>query len=266
MGFIAAPGAEIAAEIAGEGEAIVFLHAGVGDRRMWRAQMDAFAPSHRAIAYDRRGFGLTKYVEQTSDWLDDLQRVLDAANVDRAVLVGCSQGGRIALNFALAEPARVRGLMLIASAISGAPTPSFPPKIQTLLDAIDAAETKGDLDGVNALEAQAWLDGPLSPAGRVSGDARALFLDMNGIALRAPPTGEIVDRFDNAYARLGEIAAPALVVSCGRDFPHIQTRDRYLAQTLQQATLAEIPDSAHLPSVEQPAHVCALLRDLLKTL
>ncbi|MBC7770821.1 MAG: alpha/beta hydrolase [Phycisphaerales bacterium] len=252
--------------MAGDGEAIVFLHAGVADRRMWSSQLAAFAPTHKVIAYDRRGFGQTRYVAQAHDWLDDLQRVLDAAGAERAVLVGCSQGGRIALNYALTAPLRVRGLVLIASAISGAPEPAFPEDVQALIDAIETAENAGDIDRVNALEAHAWLDGPQSAAGRVQSAARTLFLNMNGIALRAADPGPVTDRFAEAYARLGEIAAPSLVVSCGRDFPHIQARDRYLARTLPRTTLAELPDCAHLPSLEQPDRVTALLADFIETL
>lgn len=266
MHFVAAPGAELGVDISGRGDVIVFLHAGVGDRRMWNAQKQAFAATHRVIAYDRRGFGETTHIEQSHDWLEDLQRVLDTAQCERAVLVGCSQGGRIALNYALAEPTRVSGLMLIAAAVSGAPSPDFPPEVQTLLDAIEAAEAAGDLERVNELEAQAWLDGPQSEAGRVRGEARALFLDMNGIALRAASAGQVVDRFEHAYARITEISTPALIVTGGRDFPHIQQRDRYLAETMPRATLAELPDAAHLPSLEQPERVNALLSDFLKTL
>lgn len=266
MRYIAALGAELATEMAGDGEAIVFLHAGVADRRMWASQLEALAPTHKVIAYDRRGFGQTCCVTQAHDWLDDLQLVLGAAGAERAVLVGCSQGGRIALNYALATPARVRGLVLIASAISGAPEPAFPADVQALNDAIEAAESAGDVDLVNTLEAHAWLDGPQSVVGRVQGAARALFLDMNAIALRAADPGPVTDRFEDAYARLGEIAAPALVVTCGRDFPHIQERDRYLVRTLPHAKLAEMPDCAHLPSLEQPERVTALLADFLKTL
>jgi len=264
--YVPAPGAELATDIASDGEAIVFLHAGVADRRMWAAQLAALAPTHKIIAYDRRGFGQTRYVEQAHDWLDDLQRVLNAADAERVVLVGCSQGGRIALNYALAAPSRVRGLVLIASAVSGAPEPAFPADVQALSDAIQAAENAGDVDLINALEANAWLDGPQSVGGRVQGAARALFIEMNGIALRAHDPGPMEDRFEDAYERLGEISAPALVVTCGRDFPHIQERDRYSAQALQHSTLVGLPDCAHLPSLEQPERVTALLADFLKTL
>src|SRR3546814_14940726 len=51
--------ARLAVEVAGNGDPVVFLHAAVCDSRMWDAQLDAVGATHKAIAYDRRGFGKT---------------------------------------------------------------------------------------------------------------------------------------------------------------------------------------------------------------
>ena len=50
----------LAMESIGAGDPVVFLHAAVCDRRMWRAQMAVVGTTHQAIAYDRRGFGETR--------------------------------------------------------------------------------------------------------------------------------------------------------------------------------------------------------------
>lgn len=85
--------ARLAVTERGEGPPVVFLHAGVADRRSWRDTVDAIAPTHRAIAYDRHGFGDTVYEPEPHAHVDDLLAVLDALDVDRAALVGSSQGG-----------------------------------------------------------------------------------------------------------------------------------------------------------------------------
>src|SRR3546814_9768219 len=86
-----------------------FLHAGVADRRMWQAQLAAFAPRHRVLAYDRRGFGETRGDPETFSHIADLLALLDQRDIDAAVLVGCSQGGRIAIDFASPTPAAPPG-------------------------------------------------------------------------------------------------------------------------------------------------------------
>src|SRR5262245_29941298 len=84
----------------GAGPAVVFLHAGVADKRMWRDQMAAFAGRHRVVAYDRRGFGESRYAAETFSHMRDLRNVLDELKIETACLVGCSQGGRFAVDFA----------------------------------------------------------------------------------------------------------------------------------------------------------------------
>ncbi len=74
--------------------------------------------------------------------------------------------------------------------MSGAPAAIYPPEIEGLMAQLKKAEEAGDLDRVNAMKARLFLDGPLQPEGRVKGQARELFLDMNAIALRSPPTGD----------------------------------------------------------------------------
>jgi len=247
--------AELAAEVRGAGAPVVFLHAGVADRRMWRAELAALeaAGGYRGVAYDRRGFGESLHADERYSHVADLAAVLDAtAGGAPAVLVGCSQGGRIAIDAALAMPERVRALVLVAPAISGAPEQAtFPPAIEAWIDRMEKAEAQADIDRINALEAHAWLDGPLAPEGRVGGAVRTLFLEMNGIALRAEQRGTEIAP-EPAYDRVDRIAAPALVVWGDLDFPHLGDRCEYLAARMPAATSLLICDAAHLPNLEYP--------------
>lgn len=251
--------AALAVRSAGAGDPVVFLHAGVADSRMWLAQLDGVAATHHAIAYDRRGFGNTRAEAEDFSPVGDLLAVIDAVGGGGpAILVGCSQGGRVALDAALAHPSRIRGLVLIAPAVSGAPAPSFPPEIAAMVEAVDAAEEAGDLDAVNALEARIWLDGPLAAEGRVTGPARRLFLGMNGIALRAPDLGVNLD-VAPAWDRLAEVTAPTLLICGDLDFPHLQDRCRHLASVMPNASSMVVSGAAHLPNLDRPEAVTNLI-------
>lgn len=253
--------AEFAVTAAGEGRPLVFLHAGVCDRRMWRAQVAAFAATDKVIAYDRRGFGQTTYAAEPHSATGDLTAVLDATTAGEPVtLVGCSQGGRIAIDFALRNPTRVRTLVLVAPAVGGAPWPDkFPEPIQRLVDAMTEAEKRNDLDRLNALEAHAWLDGPAEREGRVGGAARALFLDMNGRVLRSPETGD-AGHVKDAYARFAELAMPITFISGLLDFPNLNETSRRLSRAAPKASLVEVHGVAHLPNLERPDFFNTLLR------
>jgi pimeloyl-ACP methyl ester carboxylesterase len=250
----------------GKGPAVVFLHAGVADKRMWRDQMGAFADRYHVVAYDRRGFGESHYSPDSFSHIHDLRAVLDGLGIEQACLVGCSQGGRFSVDFALAHPQRVSKLVLVAPAISGAPQPGpddLPPDIGALLEQAEQAEAQKHFDLVNRIEAHMWLDGPRSAEGRVQGPARDLFLRMNIIPLKSPPPGKEDEAATNSFERLKEIIAPTLIIWGDLDFPHVQQRCIQLGKRIKGAQTEMMPGTAHLPNLEQPKKFNALLQAFL---
>ena len=262
---IASGRAMLAAEVVGSGAPIVFLHAAICDKRMWRTQLDGVGATNTAIAYDRRGFGETRAGPEDFSAVTDLMAVIEAtANGAPVILVGGSQGGRIAIDAALRYPSSVRGLVLIAPNVSGAPEATYPPDIKELMARLKQAEARGDWDQVNMMKARLFLDGPRAPEGRVSGQARELFLDMNAIVLRSPPSGSDLD-VAPAFPLLAEITAPSLVIWGNLDLPHVQARSRHVATALPNGSGRELTDAAHLPSLERPAEITKLLVEFAHT-
>ncbi len=254
---------QLAGERSGQGQPLIFLHAGVADRRMWRPQMAALGDRFQTAAYDRRGFGETTAADEPFSHVEDLRAVLDQLAFPAAALIGSSQGGRLAIDFALTYPERVTALFLIAPAISGAPQPeSFPQQVEALFEALDEAEEADDLERVNEIEAHMWLDGPGAAAGRVTGSVRDLFLDMNGIALQAPEF-ELEAEPAAAYDRAADLSLPLFVAWGDLDFPHIKERCRYLVESVPAAQGLEIATVAHLPNLERPQLISDLIRSFL---
>jgi pimeloyl-ACP methyl ester carboxylesterase len=241
--------AVLAAESTGVGPDVLLVHAGVTDQRGWTQVVDVL-PDHRCLTYDARGYGRTTYEPQDA-WssVDDAVAVLDAYDVGQAVVVAASMGGRTALDLTLLHPERVRALVLIGPAISGAPEATYEPEVLALDDEWERAEERGDLETVNRLEARVWLDGPAAVEGRVSGAVRDLFLDMNGRALDADDPGE---RRDDAAAwdRLAEIAVPTLLLVGDLDLQYIKHGVAHAAASIPGARLVELPGVAHLPHLE----------------
>ena len=244
--------ASLRASSRGRGANIVMLHAGVADRRMWRHTLLSLSSDHHALAYDRRGFGETEEVDEPFRHVDDLDAVIEHIGGPASILIGCSQGGRVAIDFALAHPHKVAALVLVATAVTGAPAPeSYSGEIAVLMAQLDEAEATGDIERVNAIEARLWLDGPLAKEGRIAGEVRQLFLEMNGTALRRGPLTH--ERpCPPAIERLQSLAVPSLVVWGDLDFPHIQRRSQHIADTIPGARPHIIAGCAHLPSLEQP--------------
>ena len=106
----------------GDGPAIVFLHAGIADRTMWREQLGPIADAgHRVVAMDLPAFGEAAPPPVDAPWSDVLQ-TMDALAIDSAALVGNSHGGRVAMRVAVVAPERVAALVLVS-----APPPDLEP-------------------------------------------------------------------------------------------------------------------------------------------
>ena len=242
------------------GPGVLLIHAGVNDRRSWHHVVARLSPSHRCVAFDMRGYGETTY-ERDDGWtaVADAVAVLDAAGLERVVVVACSMGGQAAIDLTLAHPERVAGLLLIGTAVRGAPYPHLTEGPTAELNArLEAAEAAGDLDELGRLDAWMWLDGPSADEGRVSGPVRDLFLDMNGRALRAEDPGE-QGEIAPAWPRLGEIAVPTLMLLGGLDAEDIQVIDELAAGLIPGARLVHLDGVAHVPHLEgDPATLDAI--------
>jgi len=234
----------------GSGADVLLIHAGVTDRRSWKPLIEASSRQGRIVSYDARGFGDTTYEPEPFTRHGDALAVMDAADLDTAVVVGCSKGGGTAIDLALANPERVVALVLIGSAVSGAPDPDITQEpIESIVKAAQEAQRSGDIDEVNRLEAHLWLDGPTAPEGRVGGEVRELFLEMNRRALRATNPGDTVESGD-AWLRLDEIRVPTLVLVGDLDLLDIQEIDEQLAQRIRGARFVKLRGVAHLPHLE----------------
>ena len=238
---------------------LVLLHEGVSDRRGWRQVAERLAPRLTVVAYDRRGYGESPASTAPFTHAGDLLAVLDREQAGPAWLAGASAGGGLALDTALLAPDRVAGLVLIGTAVSGAPEPELDPDTERFDGWLEAAGATGDQAELNRLETWLWLDGPAQPEGRVGGEARALALDMNAIILRGEGREDEGDSGVDAWHHLAEVDVP-VTLACGEfDVPFIRARSRELAGRLPRARFRELPGMAHQPYLEDPGQVADLI-------
>lgn len=101
--------------------AVALIHAGFLDRRMWDEQFRLFASEGLwAIRYDARGHGKSPRPAEAFDDAADLKDLLEKVGVNKKVsLLGLSNGGSIAIDFALEYPGRVKCLVLVAPTVTG---------------------------------------------------------------------------------------------------------------------------------------------------
>src|SRR5690606_25378794 len=94
----------ISHDVSGSGPALLLLHAGVADSRMWEPQREALARTYRVIRCDLRGYGRTPLTTEPFDNAHDVRELLEHLGVDRTAVVAASAGGHVGLQVASAWP------------------------------------------------------------------------------------------------------------------------------------------------------------------
>jgi pimeloyl-ACP methyl ester carboxylesterase len=239
----------------GSGPAVVFSHGFLLDHTMFDAQVKALRDRYRCITWDARGHGMSECGAPFDYWdaAADVVALLDRLGIERAALVGMSQGGFTTLRAALSQPSRVSAVVLIDTAAA-----SF-----------DAAT----LEGYRAIQRTWVADGPIGAT--ATGMAELLFgaeYDASSwIAKwqsRAPsgwnePWNTVLGR-DELYHRVKEIGCPSLVIHGERDTAFDLSVAEGLCGALPSCRgLVVIPGAAHAPNVTHPGLVNEALRAFL---
>ena len=248
-------------EEAGRGPAIVLIHAGLWDRRIWDAQMQPFAQAHRVVRYDLRGFGRSSRLEQPFSARQDLADLLSTLAIDRASLVGCSIGGGLAVDFALEFPRSVSALVAVCAGASGDPTEDDEATILVLEEA-EALAAAGQVDRALELELDVWTPPGDDPA--VDARIREVAFDN-----KAAETAQwsLSQRLDPpAFGRLGDVSVPTLVVAGERDAPVMGPVTDNLATGIIGARKVEVAGADHLPMMRRPQQFNRIVLEFLDSI
>lgn len=238
--------------------AVVFVHGAANDHSVWLLQSRYFAHHGKGVlAIDLPGHGRSAgpvlgSVDAIADWLP---RVLDAAGLGQAALVGHSLGALAALACAARHPARVAKVALLG--------PAVPMEVSEAL--LDAAKANDHV-------AYELINGWSTSAGKQLGGNTVPGMWLMGSAIRlmerTPPGVLHTDLVAcNAWTGGLEAAAavrcPSLVVIGARDIMAPPRAAKALAETLAGARVVTLPDTGHAMMAEQPDAVLDALRGFL---
>jgi len=249
-------GARLWYEVAGEGPAVVFVHEGIGDSRLWDDQWAEASVHFRAVRYDQRGFGRSDLPGGPFSYAGDLRALLDRLEISHAALVGGSLGADAATQLAILEPERVTALVVAPPGVVGAERSQL---LRAFSEAEEAAWDRDDVDETVRLNLDLWLAGPrrsldaVNPAivDRVDEMIRRAFeLDAAAYAREPEPKHERL--VEDLGDRLGEIRAPTLVVMGDEDVSDIVESASTIATAVPGARKVVMHDVAHAPNVERP--------------
>jgi len=266
--FIEANGLSVHYKRAGQGEPVFILLHGFGASVFsWREVLAPLARYGTVIAFDRPAFGLTERPlpgewEGANPYGTDAQveltlALMDALGVPRAILVGNSAGGTIAMWTALRAPERVQALILVSPAVYGG---GGAPSWVRLLSGLPQVRRAGPLLVrflVTRLEASlpsAWHDpGKITPEVWAGYKKPLQVQDWD----RAFWEFTLAGRPQDLEVQLDRFTLPTLVIT-GDDDRWVPTADSIrLSQDLPNAMLKVIPDCGHVSHEECPQEFMA---------
>lgn len=258
--FIEIDGVSLHVKTAGQGEPVFVLLHGLGaSLYSWREVMQPLAQIGTVIAYDRPAFGLT---ERPLSWegenpyspevqVDLLLGLLDHFGVQRAILVGNSLGGTVAMNTALAHPERVSALVLVDPAVYGGGTPGW---MRPLLSTPQMRHLgpllvrQIQVRGPETIK-MAWHDPSMIPPETMQLYQKPLKAENWDKALWE---FTLASHASHLEEHLDIFTLPILVIT-GDDDRLVPTADSIrLAGELSRAELEVIENAGHLPQEEQP--------------
>jgi pimeloyl-ACP methyl ester carboxylesterase len=260
-GYMGVNGAQLYYQASGAGRPLVLVHAGICDSRMWDDQVPAFNKGYRVVRYDMRGYGRSSMPAGDYSHSSDLEGLLAGLEIEKAVFIGCSMGGRVVVDLALDHPERVSAMILVGASVSGYDFEAEPPP---QWDEMVSAFKSGDFVQAAELECQIWVDGAqrtpedLDPGLRW----RVIEMDMIALANEARQQGQEIRR-PPAALHLGEISVPTLIIAGELDQPDLLQVASTMHASIQTSQLVVMKGVAHLPNMEQPHEFNRLVTDFL---
>jgi pimeloyl-ACP methyl ester carboxylesterase len=244
-------GVDIHYDSQGDGPALLLTHGFCASSTMWQDNVTSLIKAGwRVITWDMRGHGRTGSPDDVARYsaeltVADMKALLDAADVDQAVIGGMSLGGYMSMAFHLAHTDRVRALMLIDTG------PGFKN---------DAAREKwNDFARNRGDELEAKGDTALSSS------SETRIQKQNWRGLRNAAHGMLTQQSADVISSLPGIKVPTLVIVGDRDEPYLVASE-YMATRIPKGRKVVITDAGHAANMDQPEQFNAAALNFLNTL
>jgi pimeloyl-ACP methyl ester carboxylesterase len=257
---------QVHVEESGHGDALIFVHAGCLDGRMWDKQVSFFSKFYRVVVFDQPGHGQTLGVDTTLLIADVIKTIMDSLGIRSASFTGLSIGSASVLDFVLAYPDRVNKIVLVSPGISGwnevfkadSLSNKILMKMQTILDSKSNERlAQGFTD--------TWCVGPFRSKDSVDAGAREYVYQtaLNRLNKHAVTDWPVLNENTQAK-RLGSIQNAVLIIAGDKDVPLILTNATYIFHHIAKSRLEIIPDVAHMLNLENPLAFNNSVRDFLR--
>ncbi len=255
--FLDVEGSKIYYEECGAGPAaVVLIHDGIAHSVVWDAVWPAFCKQFHTIRYDRRGYGRSPATTQPYFETDDLQALLKHLQIKRAMLVGSSHGGALAINFTLEHPDLVEQLVLVGAVVDGY---GFSDHFLTRTMKNEAPLQKNDVAGLVAN----WANDPYVLAANHA-EAKKKLNDLLTASPQDLTHDDMARPTRRAVTRLGEIRIATLILVGDQDIPDVHAHAGVIENGIPHSRRFVVEDAGHLMYMEKPDEFSRLVITFLQ--
>ncbi len=239
-GYAPVNGIQMYYAVYGAGAPLILLHGGLGNADYWGNQVPAFAEHYQVIVADSRGHGRSTRTDQPYSYqlmASDVLTLMDYLKIEKAAIVGWSDGGIIGLDLAMNHAERLTKLFAFGANYN----------VAGLRDDIGSNRT------FNAYIEKAGEDyGRLS---KTPDQYNAFVEQISGMWNSQP---------DYTPAQLGRISVPTVIADGGHDEGIRQEHTKKLAALIPGARLLVLPDVSHFAMWQNPAEFNQAVLDFLR--
>lgn len=245
----------------GHGPVVVLVHGFPLDHRMWEAQIDALATTHRVIAPDLCGFG-DSALPAGKTTMDCYAKAIDALLTAKGVkepvqLAGFSMGGYVAFAFLRLYASRVGSLMLVDTKAA----PDSAEAAQGRASLAQKVLTQGSAVAAEALVPKLLCEATMKGNAKLVSRVRQMIEDQDPASIAAA-LDAMAHRPDSGPG-LAVIRIPTLLIVGEHDVITPPAEMKKVASCIAESKLVEIKDAGHLTTMEQPAAVNKAIKAFL---
>jgi len=244
---------------------IIFIHGFPFDKSSWQPQMDFLKKNHRVIAYDIRGFGKsTANAENASIRLfaDDLIKLMDALQINKAIVCGLSMGGYILLNAVTRYPEKFKAIILSDTQCIADP-PEAKEKRYKTIEQIDAG---GLIGFAETFVKNIFYQESLETKKELVQKIKNIIFSTSTVTITRT-LNALAQRLEMCSS-LNEISVPALILCGKEDTVTPPSQAEFLHSNIANSTIHCIDKAGHLSNLEQPdefnQHLTNFIAGLIK--
>ena len=257
-------GAELYYEETGSGFPVVFCHEFAGDMRSWEPQVRHFARKYRVVTFNCRGYPPSEVPAEEAAYgqeaiVEDLRQIMTKIGIGRAHVAGLATGGNVALNFAIAHPDMVAGLVIAGAGAGTFDRERWLAGAAKFADDIDRDGAEGIVANVvnapqrvifRTKDPLGWsqfveMMRSFSPVGCAN--------VMRNVLMKRKPVTEL-------RAEIERLQMPILVMVGDQDYPAAET-SRFIRDHAPFAGLSVLPMCGHTLNSEEPVLFNAIVAD-----